>query len=153
MIDRLLAMLRGKMEPAKETGEDLRLAVAALLVEAARMDQSFDAAERTAVSSMLARRFALSDADVSALVARADTRVQDTAQYFPFTHNINTAMSAEQKVEVIEMLWRVAYADGYLDPEEDRLIRQLAGLIHVTDRERMLARRRVLDEIAGEDRR
>ncbi len=145
MIDRLLKMLKGEVAPQVPAEDDLRLAVAALLVEAARMDASFDEVERKTVSAMLAQRFELSDADVTALVARADTRIQDTAQYFPFTHNINTVMSAEQKVEVIEMLWRVAYADGQLDAEEDRLIRQLAGLIHVTDRERMLARRKVLD--------
>jgi uncharacterized tellurite resistance protein B-like protein len=42
------------------------------------------------------------------------------------------------------MLWQVAYADGVLDPEEDLLIRRVAGLIHVTDRERVLARQRAL---------
>jgi uncharacterized tellurite resistance protein B-like protein len=42
------------------------------------------------------------------------------------------------------MLWDVAYADGVLDPEEDLLIRRIAGLIYVDDRERVLARQRVL---------
>ena len=42
------------------------------------------------------------------------------------------------------MLWDVAYADGVLDPEEDLLIRRIAGLIYVSDRDRVLARQRVL---------
>jgi uncharacterized tellurite resistance protein B-like protein len=42
------------------------------------------------------------------------------------------------------MLWRVAYADGVLDPHEDQLIRQIAGLIYVSDHDRMLARKRAL---------
>ena len=42
------------------------------------------------------------------------------------------------------MLWEVAYADGVLDPEEDAMIRKIAGLIYVEDRDRMLARQRVL---------
>jgi uncharacterized tellurite resistance protein B-like protein len=53
-------------------------------------------------------------------------------------------MSPEERVELIEMLWGVAYADGVLDPEEDLLVRRIAGLIHVDDRERVLARQRVL---------
>lgn len=150
MIEQLMRLLQGRDAPAAPTEDDLRMAVAALLVEAARMDASFDSAERSAVSTILAKRFGLSGSDVASLVSRADTRIQDTAQYFPFTHSINTRMSAEQKAEVIEMLWQVAYVDGELDPEEDRLIRQIAGLIHVTDRERMLARRRVLDGTGGE---
>ena len=47
-------------------------------------------------------------------------------------------------MHVIEMLWDVAYADGVLDPEEDLLIRRIAGLIYVDDRERVMARQRVL---------
>jgi uncharacterized tellurite resistance protein B-like protein len=146
MFDRLLQLLEGREVPAATPSEDdLRLAVAALLVEAARMDRSFGDEERNAVLDLLSRRFGLSGSELSALVERADVRVSDTVQYFPFTHNINQLMSAAEKVEVIEMLWRVAYADGALDPHEDQLIRQIAGLIHVPDRERMLARKRVLE--------
>ena len=56
-------------------------------------------------------------------------------------------MSAEQRAEIIEMLWKVAYSDGVLDPYEDALVRQIAGLIHVPDRERGLARRRALEKL------
>ncbi|MBS0281793.1 MAG: TerB family tellurite resistance protein, partial [Proteobacteria bacterium] len=48
-----------------------------------------------------------------------------------------------ERIQLIEMLWEVAYADGVLDPEEDLLIRRIAGLIAVEDRERVLARQRV----------
>jgi uncharacterized tellurite resistance protein B-like protein len=50
----------------------------------------------------------------------------------------------EDRVRILEMLWEVAYADGALDPEEDALLRRIAGLIHVSDRDRGLARQRVL---------
>ena len=45
------------------------------------------------------------------------------------------------------MLWTVAYADGVLDPEEDMLVRQIAGLIHVPDKERGLGRQRALAKL------
>jgi uncharacterized tellurite resistance protein B-like protein len=48
-------------------------------------------------------------------------------------------------------LWEVAYADGVLDPEEDLLIRRIAGLIHVTDRERVLAKQRVVARMSQRD--
>jgi len=47
------------------------------------------------------------------------------------------------------MLWEVAYADGVLDPHEDMLLRQIAGLIHVPDRERGLARKRAVERAAA----
>jgi len=124
----------------------LETAVAVLLVEAARMDSTFGMDERKVIETLLAQRFRLSAPEVAALLARAETTVADTTQYFPFTHHINQQMTEAEKSEVIEMLWRVAYADGELDPHEDALIRQIAGLIHVTDRERAFARQRALEQ-------
>ena len=45
------------------------------------------------------------------------------------------------------MLWEVVYADGVLDPEEDLLVRRIAGLIYIEDRERIYARQRVLSRL------
>jgi len=70
--------------------------------------------------------------------------VEQLVQLQPYTHTIFTRMDPAERVQVIEMLWEVAYADGVLDPEEDILIRRVGGLIDVTDRDRVLARQRVL---------
>lgn len=145
MLDRLKRLFEISDAPTYALGPgDLQLAVAALLVEAARMDDSFGTEERAMIAQVLSGRFGLSEAEVDGLVGRASDEMQDNVQYFPFTHHINTMMSASEKIEVIEMLWQVAYADGRLDPNEDRLIRQIAGLIYVEDRDRMEARKRVL---------
>jgi len=108
------------------------------------MDQRFGDAERTVIASLLTKRFGLPAASVSSLIQRVDKRASDLVQYFPLTHNINQKMTQQEKAEFVEMLWRIAYADGVLDPHEDQLIRQIAGLIHVPDRDRMLARKRAL---------
>lgn len=145
MLDRLIDLLSGSGErQSYPATPDVETSVAALLVEAARMDNTFEEAERAAIRGILASRFGLSEADAKALIERADEQVKESTQYFRFTHEIVQQMSAAERSEVIEMLWRVAYADGQLDPHEDALIRQIAGLIHVTDRERALARQRAL---------
>lgn len=145
MIDRLLGLLSGRETASLEDeGEDQKLAVAALLVEAARMDQEFGSDERATIARLLTERFDLSVAEAQQLIDKADEKVQASAQYFPFTHKLNQSMTTEERAQVIEMLWSVAYADGTLDPYEDQLIRQIAGLIHVTDRDRMLARQRAI---------
>jgi uncharacterized tellurite resistance protein B-like protein len=149
MIDRLLNFLTGNEAPAAEPGPDeLQLAVAALLIEAARMDDNFDAGERATIERLLAARFDLAPETVHALVESAEQKVSDTTQYFPFTHEITKRLSTEQRVDIIEMMWEVAYADGVLDPHEDMLLRQIAGLIHVPDRDRGEARKRALERAA-----
>lgn len=146
MLRGLLEVLEGRQPPEINNSEDeLKLAVAALLVEAGRMDQDFKESERKTIAALLAARFEMTTEETEALIRKADKRVNDTEQYFPFTRDINLHMSGEERVHVIEMLWSVAYADGKLDPYEDALIRQIAGLIHVTDRDRMQARKRALE--------
>ncbi len=154
MIDRLFDFLAGRAAPAlEESADDVSLAVAALLVEAALMDETFDEAERAAIERLLIDKFSLDPATVRRLVDTAEREVKRSAHYFPFTQRINQDLDGAAKVRVVEMLWEVAYADGVLDPHEDGLLRQVAGLIHVSDRERGLARQRALDKQAerGDD--
>ena len=148
MFDRLIEFLAGREVPEpEESADELQLSVAALLIEAAQMDRSFDKTERATIERLLAKRFDLDYAAVESLIAQAHKRIEDSTQYFPFTHLITKRMSAEQRTEIIEMLWKVAYSDGVLDPYEDALVRQIAGLIHVPDRERGLARTRALEKL------
>lgn len=150
MIDRLLNFLTGTDAPGSEpTADELQLAVAALMVEAARMDESFDKTEQTAIKRLLAERFDLAPAAVDKLVTEAEERTKSSAQYFPFTREITQRLSTEQRTDIIQMMWEVAYADGVLDPHEDALLRQIAGLIHVPDRDRGVARQRALERIAA----
>ena len=73
MIDRLLDLLAGRGEWTSEKRvDDLPLAVAALLIELARMDDKVDAGERRIIEQVLARMFGLDAGSVQSLVERAD---------------------------------------------------------------------------------
>ncbi|HKT16766.1 MAG TPA: TerB family tellurite resistance protein [Stellaceae bacterium] len=145
MIDRLFVWLKEGGQDLSRGKDELQLAVAALLLEAAVVvDGRFDEAERNAILGIVERRFGLAAADAEALLAAAKERVESSAQLFRFTSTINERLARERRIEVIEMLWQVAYADGVLDPLEDSLLRRVAGLIDVSDRDRGDAKRRVL---------
>jgi len=150
MIDRVLDFLTGRTAPVlADTRDELELAVAALLIEAARMDDSFDAAERSAIERLLAEKFELPPADLHELMAAAEQAVRRSTQFFPFTQEICKRIDPEARAHIIEMMWEVAYADGVLDPHEDMLLRRIAGLIAVSDRERMVARKRALERLTA----
>jgi uncharacterized tellurite resistance protein B-like protein len=141
MFDALARLLSAPQPPAKA---DLRLSVAVLLLEAARQDDSFDAREHAVIMRLLTERFSLSQAECEKLIATAEGHAAELVQLHGHTSAIAEAMTPAQRIQLVEMLWDVAYADGVLDPEEDLLIRRIAGLIYVDDRERVLARQRVL---------
>ncbi len=150
MLKRMLDVLSGREMPdLSDTADDLELAVAALLVEAARMDSVFDMAERATIKRLLATKFTLAPEAAERLIETAERAVQHSTQLFPFTREICKRMSPEARAHVIEMLWKVAYADGTLDPHEDMLVRRVAGLIHVPDRERAVARQHALAKLAA----
>jgi uncharacterized tellurite resistance protein B-like protein len=93
-IDRLLDLMTAREAPAPGIGEnDLEIAVAALLIEAARMDARFDVAERSVIERLLAEKFGLAPDAVAALILAAEKVVAHSAQYFPFTQQICRNMS------------------------------------------------------------
>ena len=143
MLDRILKRLSAPEPPAGEH-DDLQMAVAVLLVEAARMDASFDEKERAAIQHLLAERFGLSEESTRRLLSQAEAKAEDTHQLYPFTRLAVEKMDYGLRIRLIEMLWEVAYADGVLDPDEDALVRRIAGLIYVSDQDRGAARQRVL---------
>jgi uncharacterized tellurite resistance protein B-like protein len=148
MIDRVLDFLTGRAAPAAARGErDFELAVAALLIEAERMDDRFDSAERAVIEHVLAARFRMDHGEVQELIEAAETAVKNATQLFPFTQKIVRTMPPEDRHHILELMWKVAYADGTLDPHEDTLLRRIAGLLHVPNRERALARQSALEKL------
>jgi len=124
--------------------EELQLAAAALLVEAASMDGDFDDAERSRITELLQNRFELSDEETATLVGDAEQAVQESGQLYGFTRVVKDSYTPEERIEMIEMLWEVAYADGRVDHFESNLIRRIGGLIFVSDVDRGAAKGRVM---------
>lgn len=147
MLDRLKAFLAGQTEARDAiagAGDKVQLATVALLVEAAQMDAEFGAEERAKIIELVENRFGLSAAESRELLQAASEKVAQAVEVFGFTREIKNAFSPEERIEMMEMLWEVAYADGVLHDLEASLMRRLAGLLHVSDRDSGLARKRVL---------
>ncbi len=133
--------------PAGNDANELRLATAALLVEAASLDGNFDEAEREAISSLLAGHFDLAADEVEALIEEGKSMVEESTQLYSITRVIKDRFDHEERLRIIEMLWEVVYADGRLDDFESNMMRRVAGLIYISDRESGEIRKRVLQRL------
>jgi uncharacterized tellurite resistance protein B-like protein len=127
-----------------EDREPFELATAALLLELARADFSESAAELEAIRHLLCRRFALDEQTVRALLADAARRADRAVSLHEFTHRLNRELPEADKLTIIEMLWRVSFADGRIDKHEEHLIQRIAGLLHVSDRDRVRLKLKVV---------
>jgi uncharacterized tellurite resistance protein B-like protein len=157
MIDRIKALFRdrGGRPSAGGAGHgagEMQLAAAALLVEAATMDQEFDAAERETITRLVCARFGLARHEAEDLLARAERAVAGSTQLLPFTRVVKDRFSYEERIQLMEMLWEVVYADGRLHDYEAHLLRRIGGLIYVPDKERGAARKRVLARLGLADK-
>ncbi len=123
----------------------LHVATAALLLEMMRMDASITAAETASVTRSLQRQFGLEAAQVDTLMALAAEEARLATDYFQFTSLINRNFSAEQKVQVVEYMWQVAYADGHLDAHEQHFMRKIADLLYISHADYVGAKQRARD--------
>ena len=122
-----------------------KVAAAALLVEVVRSDHRFSAVEREAVMASAGRKFGLDEARARALVELAEAEASEAHDLYQFTSLINASYSPEQKVQLVEELWRVAWSDDVLHHYEEHVIRKVADLIHVPHSAFIAAKLRVQD--------
>ncbi|GHA83488.1 tellurite resistance TerB family protein [Modicisalibacter luteus] len=109
----------------------LELATAALLCEVVRADYQTGASEIDALRNMLQTRFALDRAAVDELMDLAAEEAEQAVDHFQFVRLVNEHYDYADKVELVELMWRLAYADDALDALEEHRIRKLADLLFV----------------------
>ena len=131
--------------------DEVQLAAAVLMMEAASMDGDISGDELVAIDHILASHFHLNKAQVEQLFEVARAAQQDALHLQRYTHTIKDGLSEEGRIEIIELLWEVVYADGQLHAFEANLLRRIGGLLYVSDRDRGEARKRVLDRLGIQD--
>ena len=128
--------------PAQERRQ-LQLAVAVLLHEARRADYSRRRrrirARRSARSSEI---FGLQPSEAVELLAQGRERAQQLTSFYAPVSVVKREFSMPERIQLIEHLWRITFADGRLDLYEDHYVRKIAHLLYVPNTQSMLARNR-----------
>ncbi|MDO5613754.1 MAG: TerB family tellurite resistance protein [Paracoccus sp. (in: a-proteobacteria)] len=127
--------------------EDAEVAVAALLVRVARADDHYTTTERDRIDRVLARRRGLSGDEATARRLAAEMIEAEAPDTVRFTRQVKERIALDDRIGVIAAMWEVAYADNRRSAEEESLIRLVAGLLGVTDRESAVARQQVLAQM------
>jgi uncharacterized tellurite resistance protein B-like protein len=134
---RTLQELFGVLQPpppaaeAQASEHTLQLATAVMLVEVMRADVEIGDAERRAVIDALRDKFSLADDEIERLIDLAEQASRSATDWFEFTSHINAHFEMPAKLRMIELMWRVAYADGQLSAHERHVLWRIADLLHV----------------------
>jgi len=138
-----LAAETGASSHARLHESDRIHAAAALMVETAARDGDFSAGERATIERLLQAHFDLDAASAAAMVDDVLALHENASDVFRFTSAVNKRFSPEERLEIVELLWEVVYADGEAHHYETSLMRRLAGLLYLEDGDVGAARKRV----------
>jgi len=130
MINKLLAFFQ-QQEEKTETHKP-ELAAAALLVEIMNADHELSAEESDSIKGVLFDTLFITNEVAEELLTSAKQEVHQATDLFQFTEVINVSYSYEEKVSLVESLWKVAYSDKQLDKYEEHMVRRIADLLHVS---------------------
>ncbi|SFH47402.1 TerB family tellurite resistance protein [Modicisalibacter xianhensis] len=133
MLDAIQQFFTRTLAPQDDANRalTLELATAALLCEVVRADYQTEPQELDTLRDMLQSRFSLNRAAVDELMELAAAEADQAVDHFQFVRLVNEHYDYVDKVELVELMWRLAYADEQLDALEEHRIRKLADLLFV----------------------
>ena len=131
-------------EQKREKPHDIRIATCALLLEMAHIDDEFSGSEQENIILILKRDYQLSDEYSTELIQATEEELKGSIDVWQFTNLINQNYSTQEKNQIIEMVWKIAYADGRLDKHEDYLVHKLAKLLRLTHKQLIDAKLKII---------
>jgi uncharacterized tellurite resistance protein B-like protein len=135
------------VKPAGHASEhDARVATCALFIEMAKIDETFTHEEMEKIFTILNEKYGLSSEHANELVAAAEEELDGSIDYWHFARLINENYATEEKIDIIEMLWRIVYVDGKLDKFENHLIHKLANILRLSHEQLIDAKIKVLHD-------
>ena len=137
----MFASLFSSKFPGIERDISASEAMAALMVRIAKSDDDYSATEIARIGAVLGLLYQLSADQAAKLRETAEALEAEAPDTVRFTRAIKEEVPYEERFDVVRALWQVVLADGARDAEEDALMRLLASLLGVNDRDSALARK------------
>jgi len=128
----------------KPQDHDITVATCALLVEMARIDESFTDQETEIILQILKNTYGISEDHAAALMAEAEKELVESVDLWQFARLINENYSREEKIAIIEVLWQVVFVDGKMDQYEDYLMHKMVKLLRLSHKELIDAKLKIL---------
>lgn len=138
MFDRIVAYLEKRMEENTinpDPFERRQVAVAALLIEASRLDGHYDAVEQGTVVRLLRETLKLPAEQARNLLGLAEARQANTYDNWIFCEAIKKGYTMPDRIDIVQHLWDVALADGQLHRMETLMIDRVATELGLSDRD------------------
>jgi uncharacterized tellurite resistance protein B-like protein len=138
MLDLITKIFNNKPEAKgqeKENVQNAHVALCVLLLEAAHVDGECSDEEKEHVILTLTTECGVPREQLDQLLASGYQEREESVDLFRFTRYMNNNFTKEEKLEVMEAVWRVIHIDGHLEAHEDHFAHKLANLLRLTHKE------------------
>ena len=150
MFNQLLKQITLALDPQNSDSVvaplDIERVSAVLLVEIARADHDISQEERQAIAVALAATSTLSQIELNELIDEVLASSDNVLSLHAHVSLINETFKKQDKLALVEQMWRVAFADGNVDGYEEYTIRKICELLFLKHRDYMQAKLRVAAE-------
>ena len=134
MFDQLKKVFDKKITKENEEFNTLQIAISTLMIQTAVYDGVFDEQEKSKILELIKKYFNFNENQKIQLFAVAMKANDESNDMQQFTRTLNDTLSEEEKLIIIEMLWKIIISDGRIDDYENALIRKISGLLYIDDR-------------------
>lgn len=145
LIRKAIGTGEGKTSEAAP-GLRTQVAACAVLLEAAYADYNCSEDELGHVLETMKGLFGLPEGYARELMEMAHEERSRATDLYRFTRTINDGFTREERLEVIEALWRVIYSDGVIEKHEDALARKVVHLLGIERREALEVKLRAKEQ-------
>ena len=135
MFDKLKSIFDKKIKEENEQFDTIQIAISTLMIQTAVYDGVFDEQEKSEILELIKKYFNFSEDQKLSLFKIAMKVNDDSNDMQQFTRTLNDNLSEEEKLNIIEMLWRIIISDGHIDDYENALIRKISGLLYISDKD------------------
>ena len=135
MFDKLKSIFDKKIEEENEQFDTVQIAISTLMIQTAVYDGVFDEQEKSEILELIKKYFNFNEDQKLSLFKIAMKVNDDSNDMQQFTRVLNDHLSEEEKLKIIEMLWKIIISDGRIDDYENALIRKISGLLYISDRD------------------
>ena len=106
--------------------------IACLLIHAAKIDENYTSDEKEIIKKTVKKLYPDLD-NLNDVITQSEQKENDSNHIQEFTKDVKS-LSAENKILIVETLWRIILSDGKSDIYENNLMRRLAGLLYLDDK-------------------
>ena len=135
MFDKLKSIFDKKIKEESEQFDTVQIAISTLMIQTAVYDGVFDEQEKSKILELIKKYFNFNEDQKLSLFKIAMQVNDDSNDMQQFTRVLNDNLSEEEKLNIIEMLWKIIISDGHIDDYENALIRKISGLLYISDRD------------------